>query len=95
MIKSEINNQRAVALKYPEGVEAPIVVAKGEGKTADLMLVEAKKNGIHIEKNAVLVDLLGMSEPGSVVPEAAWKALAVIFSFILSDSENVSKTEAL
>ncbi len=84
---SEIRKKRAVALKYPEGVEAPVIMAKGEGRTAQIMLEEAEKNGIHIAEDAVLVDLLGMSEVGSVVPETAWKALAVIFSFILSDAE--------
>ena len=79
--------KRAVALKYPEGVEAPIIMAKGEGRNAQIMIEEAEKNGIHIAGDAVLVDLLGRSEVGSVVPEAAWKALAVIFSFILSDGE--------
>ena len=79
--------KRAVALKYPEGVEAPVVMAKGEGRTAELMLAEAEKNGIHIAEDAVLVDLLGMSDVGSIVPESAWKALAVIFSFILSDGD--------
>lgn len=79
--------KRAVALKYPEGVEAPVVMAKGEGCTAELMLAEAEKNGIHIAEDAVLVDLLGMSDVGSIVPESAWKALAVIFSFILSDGD--------
>ena len=33
------------------------------------------------------MDMLGMSDVGSVVPENAWKTLAVIFSFILSDGE--------
>ena len=87
---SEIRKKRAVALKYPEGVEAPVIMAKGEGRTAQIMLEEAEKNGIHIADDAVLVDLLGMSEVGSVVPETAWKALAVIFSFILSDGEGSS-----
>ncbi len=80
--------KRAIALKYPEGVEAPIIMAKGEGRNAQIMLEEAEKNGIHIAEDAVLVDLLGMSEVGTVVPESAWKALAVIFSFILSDGDS-------
>ena len=84
---SNYSKKRAVALKYPEGVEAPVIMAKGEGRTAQIILEEAEKNGIHIAEDAVLVDLLGMSEVGSVVPESAWKALAVIFSFILSDKD--------
>ena len=85
--------KRAVALKYPEGVEAPVIMAKGEGRTAELMMAEAEKNGINISEDAVLVDLLGMSEVGSIVPESAWKALAVIFSYILSDGAESEKNE--
>lgn len=77
--------RRAVALKYPQGVEAPIIVAKGEGRLAEQIISEAEKNNIYIEEDTALVDLLGLSEVGSLVPEAAWKSLAVIFSFILSD----------
>jgi len=76
--------KKAVALKYPEGVEAPIIVAKGEGLIAEKILTEAEKNSILIEEDATLVDMLGFEDVGSVVPESAWKALAVIFSHILS-----------
>lgn len=86
-MSSDMQKKRAVALKYPEGVEAPIIMAKGEGRTAELMISEAQKNDIHITEDTVLVDMLGMSEVGSMVPESAWKALAVIFSYILSDEE--------
>ena len=86
-MSEKMQKKRAVALKYPEGVEAPIIMAKGEGRTAEIMLEEAEKNGIHIAQNAVLVDMLGMSDAGSIVPENAWKALAVIFSYILADGD--------
>ena len=79
--------RRAVALKYPQGVEAPLIIAKGEGRIAEQIINEAEKNNIYIEEDSALVDLLGVSEVGSLVPEAAWKSLAVIFSFILSDKE--------
>lgn len=79
--------RRAVALKYPQGVEAPLIIAKGEGRIAEQIINEAEKNNINIEEDSALVDLLGLSEVGSLVPEAAWKSLAVIFSFILSDKE--------
>lgn len=79
--------RRAVALKYPQGVEAPLIIAKGEGRIAEQIINEAEKNNIHIEEDSALVDLLGLSEVGSLVPETAWKSLAVIFSFILSDKE--------
>jgi len=86
-MKELSHKKRAVALKYPQGVEAPVIMAKGEGRKAELIIQEAEKNNIHISEDAVLIDMLGMSDVGSIVPEAAWKSLAVIFSFILSEDE--------
>ena len=86
-MSQKLQKRRAVALKYPQGVEAPLIIAKGEGRIAEQIINEAEKNNIHIEEDSALVDLLGLSEVGSLVPEAAWKSLAVIFSFILSDKE--------
>ncbi|MBR1640013.1 MAG: EscU/YscU/HrcU family type III secretion system export apparatus switch protein [Treponema sp.] len=83
--------KKAVALKYPEGVEAPIIVAKGKGKVAEKIIEEARKNDIFIKEDTVLVDMLGLHNAGDFVPEETWTALAEFFSFILSmknDSEN-------
>lgn len=82
-----MKKKKAVALKYPEGVEAPIIVAKGEGKIAEKILTEAEKNSILIEEDSALVDLLGFEDVGSVVPQIAWKALAVIFSYIMNEDK--------
>lgn len=79
------NVKKAVALKYPQGAVAPIIMAKGEGRTAELIIDEAEKNNIFIEENLELVNLLGVQEIGDVVPEEAWRALAAIFSFILEE----------
>lgn len=76
--------RKAVALKYIEGTQAPVILAKGEGHKAEAMLDEAEKNGIPVTEDKVLVDMLGLSDVGNVVPENTWKALAVIFSYILS-----------
>ena len=79
--------KKAVALKYIEGTEAPLILAKGEGRTANLMLEEAEKKGIPVAEDKVLVDMLGLASAGDIVPENTWQALAVIFSFILSDQK--------
>ena len=79
------SKRKAVALKYIEGTEAPVILAKGEGRIADLMLTEAEKKGIPVTEDKILVDMLGLSQAGEIVPENTWQALAVIFSFILSE----------
>lgn len=76
-------DKKAIALKYPDGAVAPIIMAKGQGKTAEKILEEAEKNGVYIKEDTALVDLLGIQDVGDVVPECAWKALAAIFAFVL------------
>lgn len=82
-----MKKKKAVALRYPEGIEAPVIVAKGEGIVAEKILTEAKKNSIFIEEDSDLVDLLGFGNVGSMVPQSAWEALAVIFSFIMNEDK--------
>lgn len=79
--------KKAIALKYIERTQAPVILAKGEGRKAQIMLEEAEKQGIPVAEDKVLVDMLGLSDAGSFVPENTWKALAVIFSFILEESD--------
>ena len=87
------SKRKAVALKYIEGSEAPLILAKGEGRTANLMLEEAEKEGIPVTEDKVLVDMLGLSSAGDIVPENTWQALAVIFSFILSKNDKERRNE--
>ena len=75
--------KKAVALKYIEGTQAPLILAKGQGHRAELILQEAEKQGVPVAEDKVLVDMLGLASAGDIVPENAWQALAVIFSFIL------------
>ncbi len=82
------SRRKAIALKYIEGSQAPVILAKGEGRTANFMLEEAEKQGIPVTEDKVLVDMLGLSQAGDIVPENTWQALAIIFSFILSEDKN-------
>ena len=82
------SKRQAVALKYMEGTEAPVILAKGQGRKADLILSEAEKNAIPIREDKVLVDMLGLADAGEMVPENTWQALAVIFSYILNDEKS-------
>lgn len=85
-----MENKKAVALKYPPGVEAPVIVAKGKGYAAEEIINTAQKHKIPLEENTGLVNMLEFETVGSIVPEESWQALAVIFSFIL-DRENEYK----
>ena len=87
MSQKSLSKQKAVALKYPAGAEAPFVVASGKGLLAQSIIQEAEKNNIYIEENAPLVEFLSEVKVGSLVPEDTWEILAQIFSVILSQED--------
>ncbi len=78
-----MKEKKALALKYPDGVEAPIVVAKGSGRLAQKILEEAQKNEVLIKEDRLLVEMLGLSNVGDYVPQETWEVLAQIFAFIM------------
>ena len=76
---------KAVAVKYDDGIEVPIVMARGQDKLAEKIFIEAEKNHVVVTENTELVDMLGICNVGGPVPEEAWSALAQIFAFILEN----------
>ena len=82
-----MKTKKAVAVKYPEGAVAPIILAKGESVIAEKIISEAEKNKIYITENVELVELLGLEKVNDYVPESAYKILAAIFSFILENKK--------
>ena len=75
--------EKAVALRYDKDKEsAPRVVAKGEGHTAKNIIKIAELNDLPIKKDADLVELLSKVEIDKEVPDALYKAVAEVFSFI-------------
>ena len=79
--------KKALVLKYPEGAEAPYVVAKGNGLLARIIIEEARKNEIPIEENTPLVEFLSEVQTGNLVPPETWEILAQIFSLIMAEEK--------
>ncbi len=74
-------SRRAVALEYGKRV-APVMTAKGQGETAELIIEEAKKQGLHIAEDPQLVALLGQLEVYEEIPESLYVAVSVILSWV-------------
>ena len=75
--------QKAAALRYDTTKEnAPRVVAKGEAKAAENIIKIAQLHNLPIKKDEDLVELLSKVELDKEVPEALYKAVAEIFSFV-------------
>jgi len=75
--------QKAVALRYDKEKEnAPRVVAKGDGKVAENIIKIAELHKLPIKKDEDLIELLSKVELDKQVPEALYKAVAEVFSFV-------------
>jgi len=75
--------KKAAALRYNTSKEnAPRVIAKGEGETAKNIIKIAQLHNLPIKKDEDLIELLSKVELDKEVPEALYKAVAEVFSFI-------------
>lgn len=74
--------KKAVTLFYPENAPAPIITSVTKGELAQRVLNIAAENGIIIEEDAELTEVLSMQEIGTCVPEETWLVLSQIFAFL-------------
>lgn len=75
--------KKAAALRYDTTKEkAPRVVAKGEGQTAENIIKIAELHNLPIKKDEDLIELLSKVELDKEVPQALYRAVAEVFSFI-------------
>jgi len=75
--------RKAVALKYEPGERtAPVMVAKGKGHLADLILEKAKENGIPVQEDSSLVEVLSKLDIDQEIPGELYTLVAEILSFV-------------
>jgi flagellar biosynthesis protein len=77
------HQKRAVALRYDPGSDgAPVVVAKGRGRTAEQILELAKKNAVPVRQDANLVQVLSRLNLDQEIPPEVYRAVAAILAFL-------------
>lgn len=82
--------KEAIALGYkPEKQDAPTVVAKGTGLVADNIIHKAKENGIPIQEDSSLVQLLSQLEINQTIPDELYQVVAEVFAFIYRADQNL------
>jgi len=80
--------KKAAALRYDTNKEnAPRVIAKGEGEIANNIIKIAELNNLPIKKDADLVELLSKIEIDKEIPDALYRAVAEVFSFIYTTTK--------
>ena len=81
-LKVTMGKKKAVALQYQKDMEAPRILAKGEGRWADRILEVARTAGVPIVEHADVIPLLIKQEVGSFIPESSYEVIAQILSFV-------------
>ncbi|THF81282.1 EscU/YscU/HrcU family type III secretion system export apparatus switch protein [Cohnella fermenti] len=75
--------RKAVALKYsPERGAAPVVVAKGQGVIAEEIVRKAKENGVPIQEDTSLVEVLSKLDLEQEIPPELYRLVAEVLSFV-------------
>jgi flagellar biosynthesis protein len=82
--KDTDHRKLAVALEYEKGSrEAPRVVAKGYGLTAEAIVRLAEENGVVIDANPALAQALAGVELDETIPIELYEAVAEVIGFVL------------
>ncbi|MFC4598903.1 EscU/YscU/HrcU family type III secretion system export apparatus switch protein [Cohnella hongkongensis] len=80
---SKTIRKKAVALKYePEKGSAPIVVAKGQGTIAEEIMKRAQENGVPLQEDSSLVEVLSKLDLNQEIPPELYKLVAEVLSFV-------------
>jgi len=82
MAKNENKRNYAVALHYGAEDDAPRILAAGPGEIAKRIIDLADKNGVPIQRNDTLVEVLSQIEVGATIPSECFRAVAEIFAFL-------------
>ncbi len=87
-VKSKHSNKMsepkyAAALRYRPGKDqAPVVIASGKGRIAEMILKLAGEAGIPSHVEPGLAKILANLEPGTPIPEETYQIVASILAFI-------------
>ena len=70
----------AVALEY-DGKNTPTVCAQGIGEVAQQIIEIARQNGVLIQQDNELVEILAQLDIGDQIPENLYRAVAEVIAF--------------
>lgn len=76
---------KAVALKYQPKLEnAPRVIAKGKGKTAEKIIEIAREHNIYIHNDPDLIEILSQLDLNDEIPPDLYIVVAELLVFVYS-----------
>ncbi|MBD8497045.1 EscU/YscU/HrcU family type III secretion system export apparatus switch protein [Paenibacillus arenosi] len=83
---------KAVALSYEPGqATAPVVVAKGQGLLAERIVATAVENGVPIQEDASLVEVLSKLDLDQQIPAELYQLVAEVLTFVYRSDQRAAK----
>ena len=84
-MKIKNGKRQAVALKYVPALDnAPRVVAKGKGKTAEKIIAIARDHNVYIQNDPDLVEILSHLDISEQIPPELYVVVAELLAFVYS-----------
>jgi flagellar biosynthesis protein len=83
--------KKAVALRYSPDQSAPVLVAKGKGAIAEQILLTAKENGVPVQEDPSLVEVLSKLDLEQEIPQELYQLVAEVLSFIYRSDNKMNK----
>jgi flagellar biosynthesis protein len=83
--------KKAVALRYSPDPSAPVLVAKGKGAIAEQILLTAKENGVPVQEDPSLVEVLSKLDLEQEIPQELYQLVAEVLSFIYRSDNKMNK----
>ncbi|MCM3782981.1 EscU/YscU/HrcU family type III secretion system export apparatus switch protein [Neobacillus mesonae] len=87
--------KKAVALKYVPGeADAPVVVAKGDGRLAESIVEKALEHGVPIQEDPALVEVLSKLDLDEQIPPELYQLVAEVLTFVYQAEQQAIQTSA-
>ncbi|MFN7251099.1 MAG: EscU/YscU/HrcU family type III secretion system export apparatus switch protein [Anaerobacillus sp.] len=87
--RKTVNGPTAAVIRYDENSDkGPQVVAHGKGQVANQIIALAKKNNIHMQEDAMLVENLIDMDLGDNIPPQLYAVMAEILLLIEEMEKN-------
>ena len=84
--------RRAVALTYdPDGSEAPVVTAVGQGAVAEEIIRRAREAGVPVTEDPRLAAVLSQLDVGREIPPELYVVIAEVLAYVYSVDERVGR----
>ena len=80
--------RKAVALKYDNGYDSPVVTAAGMGYVADKIIKSAEENKVPIIKDKQLANMLSNVDVGDQIPIELYDVVAKVIAYVM-DADQV------